>query len=210
MTEPNTLLEPITRHNTAVLLVDHQVGLLSGVRDMPVEELKHNVAALARAAVALGLPLVVTTTAADGMWGPTAPELVAALPPEVDIIDRSTVNAWDDARVRVAVEATGRRKLIIAGVSLEVCAALPAYSATAAGHDAYVAVDASGTFSATKREAGLLRMTQAGVVVSDYASLIVEALADNADPAANAVYEALDMPFATLVGQMSAAYRAAG
>ncbi|MCP2343194.1 isochorismatase family protein [Actinomadura rupiterrae] len=204
----NRNLEPITRHNTAVLLVDHQVGLLSGVRDKPVEELKHNVAALARAATVLSLPLVVTTTAADGMWGPTAPELVDALPSDVKIIDRSTVNAWDDERVRAAVEATGRRKLIIAGLSLEVCAALPAYSATAAGYDAYVAIDACGTFSRTKREAGLLRMAHAGVLVSDYSSLIVEALADNADIKANAVYEALDMPFATLVGQMAAAYGA--
>ncbi|MFE2102593.1 isochorismatase family protein [Streptomyces sp. NPDC059468] len=98
------------------------------------------------------------------------------------MIDRSTVNAWHDDAVREAVEATGRQKLIFAGVSLEVCAALPAIAATAAGYDAYVAVDASGTFSRTKREAGLLRMQQAGVIVSDYATLLVEALADNAAP----------------------------
>ncbi|MEV6421960.1 isochorismatase family protein [Streptomyces sp. NPDC051662] len=206
--ERGGFLDPITRENVAVVLVDHQVGLLSGVRDIPVGELKHNVVALAKAAAALDIPLVTTTTAADSMWGPTAPELVEALPAGQEIIDRSSVNAWDDDRVREAIEATGRRKLIFAGVSLEVCAALPAYSALAAGHDAYVAVDASGTFSATKREAGLLRMQQAGVVLSDYSTLMVEALADNAAPEAGAVYAALDMPFAVLVGQISAAYRA--
>ncbi|MFJ9706591.1 isochorismatase family protein [Streptomyces sp. NPDC101234] len=116
-------------------------------------------------------------------------------------------HAWHDDRVREAVEATGRRKLIFAGVSLEVCAALPAIAATAAGYDAYVAVDASGTFSRTKRETGLLRMQQAGVVVSDYATLMVEALADNALPESGALYTALDMPFAVLVGQISAAHR---
>ncbi|MFF9076488.1 isochorismatase family protein [Streptomyces sp. NPDC014735] len=84
------------------------------------------------------------------------------------------------------------RKLIFAGVSLEVCAALPAISATAAGHDAYVAVDASGTFSRAKREAGLLRMQQAGVILSDYATLMVETLADNAAPESGALYAALD------------------
>ncbi|MFE7527335.1 isochorismatase family protein [Kitasatospora sp. NPDC057542] len=208
MSERSRFLEPITRENVAVVLVDHQVGLLSGVRDIPVGELKHNVVALARAATVLGIPLVVTTTAADSMWGPTAPELVAALPAGQKIIDRSTVNAWHDERVRGAIQATGRQKLIFAGVSLEVCAALPAYSATAAGCDAYVAVDASGTFSRTKREAGLLRVQQAGVIVSDYATLMVEALADNAAPEAEALYAALDMPFAVLVGQISAAYRA--
>ncbi|MGW3508659.1 isochorismatase family protein [Streptomyces sp. NPDC000994] len=208
MSERSTFLEPITRENAAVVLVDHQVGLLSGVRDIPVGELKHNVVALARAATVLGMPLVVTTTAADSMWGPTTPELVQALPAGQKIIDRSTVNAWHDDRVRGAIEATGRQKLIFAGVSLEVCAALPALSATAAGHDAYVAVDASGTFSQAKRETGLLRMHQAGVVVSDYATLMVEALADNASPEAGALYAALDMPFAVLVGQISTAYRA--
>ncbi|MFI1363303.1 isochorismatase family protein [Streptomyces griseochromogenes] len=208
MSERSKFLESITRENAAVVLVDHQVGLLSGVRDIPLGELKHNVVALARAATVLGIPLVVTTTAADSMWGPTAPELVEALPAGHKIIDRSTVNAWHDDRVREAIETTGRQKLIFAGVSLEVCAALPAISATAAGFDAYVAVDASGTFSQAKREAGLLRMQQAGVIVSDYATLMVEALADNALPEAGSFYAALDMPFAVLVGQISAAYQA--
>ena len=208
MTERNRFLEPITRQNAAVVLVDHQVGLMSGVRDIPVGELKHNVAAMAKAATALGIPLAVTTTAAESMWGPTVPELVAALPAGQKIIDRSTVNAWHDDRVREAIEATGRRKLIFAGVSLEVCAALPAIASTAAGYDAYVAVDASGTFSQTKREAGLLRMQQAGVILSDYATLLVEPLADNAAPEAGAVYAALDMPFAVLVGQIAAAHSA--
>jgi nicotinamidase-related amidase len=207
MTERNKFLESITRENAAVVLVDHQVGLVSGIRDIPVGELKHNVVALARAAAALGLPLVVTTTAAESMWGPTVPELVEALPAGQEIIDRSTVNAWHDDRVRAAIEATGRQKLIFAGVSLEVCAALPAITSTAAGYDAYVAVDASGTFSQTKREAGLLRMQQAGVILSDYATLMVEPLADNAAPESGAVYAALDMPFAVLVGQIAAAHR---
>ncbi|MFJ2865991.1 isochorismatase family protein [Kitasatospora sp. NPDC087314] len=209
MSEHGKFLEPVTRENAVVILVDHQVGLLSGVRDIPLGELKHNVVALARAATVLGIPLVVTTTAADSMWGPTTPELVQALPAGQRIIDRSTVNAWHDSRVREAIEATGRQKLIFAGVSLEVCAALPAIAATAAGHHAYVAVDASGTFSQAKREAGLLRMQQAGVTVSDYATLMVEALADNAAPEAGDLYAALDMPFAVLVGQISAAARPA-
>ncbi|MFF8913300.1 isochorismatase family protein [Streptomyces sp. NPDC015032] len=208
MSEHSSFMEPITRENVAVVLVDHQVGLLSGVRDIPLGELKHNVVALARGATVLGIPLVVTTTAADSMWGPTAAELVQALPAGQEIIDRSTVNAWHDDRVREAIEATDRQKLVFAGVSLEVCAALPAISATAAGYGAYVAVDASGTFSQAKHEAGLLRMQQAGVIISDYATLMVEALADNAAPDAGALYAALDMPFAVLVGQISAAYLA--
>jgi nicotinamidase-related amidase len=206
MSERNKFHEFLTAENAAVLLVDHQVGLYSGVRDIGLRDLKHNVVSLAKAAQALDLPTVVTTTMAEGMWGPLIPELLEALPSGQEVIDRSTVNAWHDERVRNAVRAIGRSKLIIAGVSLEVCAALPAIAATAEGFDAYVAVDASGTFWETKRDAGLLRMQQAGVIPSDYATLMVEILADNAAARADEVYVALDMPFAVLVGQMAEAH----
>ncbi|HEX9515649.1 MAG TPA: isochorismatase family protein [Streptosporangiaceae bacterium] len=206
MSERNKFHEFLTAENAAVLLVDHQVGLYSGVRDIGLRDLKHNVVSLAKAAQALDLPTVVTTTMADGMWGPLIPELREALPSGQEVIDRSTVNAWHDERIRDAVRATGRSKLIIAGVSLEVCAALPAIAATADGFDAYVAVDASGTFWETKRDAGLLRMQQAGVIPIDYATLMVEILADNAAARAGEVYAALDMPFAVLVGQMAEAH----
>jgi nicotinamidase-related amidase len=199
------IYSPLTADNAALVLVDHQVGLMTGVRDYSTGELKHNVVALAKAAKALNLPIVVTTTARDSMWGPTIPELVDALP-GVKIIDRSSVNAYDDERVAKAIEATGRKKLIFAGISLEVCAAFPAMTAVARGLDAYVAVDASGTFSGTKREAGLLRMAQAGVILSDYATMMVEILKDNGRPEAGAVYGALDMPWATLVGQIAKAF----
>lgn len=198
----NRTYEPLTADNAAVILVDHQVGLMTGVRDYSTGELKHNVVALAKAAKALNLPIVVVTTARDSMWGPTIPELVEALP-GIEIIDRSSVNAYDDERVAKAIEATGRKKLIFAGISLEVCAAFPAMTAVARGLDAYIAVDASGTFSETKRQAGLLRMQQAGVILSDYATLMVEILKDNGRPEAGAVYAALDMPWATLVGQVA-------
>ena len=205
MVDKNHAYEPLTAKNAAVILVDHQVGLLTGVRDISTGELKHNVIGLAKAAKLLNLPLVVTTTARDSMWGPTFPELVEALP-GIEIIDRSTVNAFDDARVTRAIEATGRKKLIFAGVSLEICAAFPAITAVGRGLDAYVAVDACGTFSQTKREVGLLRMLQAGVIVTDYASLMVEILRDNLRPDAGAIYGAIDMPWATLVGQIARAY----
>src|SRR5438270_13903490 len=185
--------EPLTSENAALILVDHQVGLMTGVRDYSTGELKHNVVALAKAAKALKLPVAVPTAAGDSMRGPTFPELVEALP-GIKIIDRSTVNAWDDPRVAAAIEATGRKKLIIAGISLEVCAAFPAITAIGKGYEAYVAVDASGTFSDTKREAGLLRMQQGGVIVSDYATLMVEILKDYARPEAAAVHNALDRP----------------
>lgn len=205
MTGKSGPYEPLTAENAALILVDHQVGLMTGVRDYPVAMLKHNVVALAKAAKALKLPIVVTTTARDSMWGPTIPELVEALP-AIEIIDRSSVNAYDDARVARAIRGTGRTKLIFAGLSLEVCAALPAMTTVGLGLDAYVAVDACGTFSETKHQVGLLRMVQAGVIVSDYGTLMVEILKDNRRPEAGVVYAAMDMDWAKLVGQVSAAY----
>jgi len=205
MTNHTRLSEPLTAQNAALILIDHQVGLMTGVRDISTGELKHNVVGLAKAATLLNLPIIVTTTARDSMWGPTFPELVEALP-GIDIIDRATVNAFDDARVSRAIEATGRNRLIFAGVSLEICAAFPAMTAVSKGLDAYVAVDACGTFSQTKREVGLLRMMQAGVITTDYASLMVEILKDNSRPDAGAIYAAIDMPWAKLVGQIAHAY----
>lgn len=193
--------EPLSASNVAVVLVDHQVGLITGVRDYSIAELKHNVIGLAKAARALDLPVVTTTTSAETLWGPAFPELRAALPGQT-FIDRTTVNAWDDPRVEAAIRATGRSKLIFAGVSLEVCAAFPAMRAAREGFDAYVAVDASGTFNATKRETGIIRLIQSGVVVADASSLIVEILGDNASPKAEAVYTALGMDWAILVGQV--------
>jgi nicotinamidase-related amidase len=205
MVDRNRPYEPLTSDNAALVLVDHQVGLMTGVRDMSPGELKHNVVGLAKAAKALKLPIVVTTTARDSMWGPTFPELVEALP-GVQIIDRSSVNAFDDARTAHAIEATGRKKLVFAGLSLEVCAAFPAITALGKGLDAYVAVDACGTFNDTKRQLGIARLMQAGVIVSDYATLMMEIMKDNSRPEAGAVYGAIDMDWAKLVGQLAHAY----
>jgi len=196
--------ERLTPDNAALLLIDHQVGLFTGVRDISVGELKHNVVALAKAAKVLNVPVIMTATSPD-IWGPIIPELTETLP-EISIINRTTVNAFDDARFAKAVEAAGRKKLIIAGVSTEVCLAFPAIHATGNGYDAYAVIDASGTFSDTKRITGLLRMLQAGVILTDYATVAVEMLKDNASPKAGALYGALDMPFAVLVGQLAGAF----
>jgi hypothetical protein len=109
--------------------------------------------------------------------------------------------------LRLSRGGTGLKKLIFAGISLEVCAAFPAITAVGKSLDAHVAVDASGTFSETKRQAGLLRMLQGGVILSDYATLMVEIRKDNAREEAGAVHGAIDTPWAKLVAQVADAYR---
>ncbi|MFP3566661.1 isochorismatase family protein [Paraburkholderia sp. SIMBA_030] len=194
---PSQFLERLTRDNAALLLVDHQVGLYSGVRDIDTLELTHNVVGLTKAALALKVPVVVTTTT-ENMWGPMIPELTEALP-GVERIERTTVNAWDEPRVVAAVKATGRRKLIITGISTDVCLAFPSIAAIADGYSSYAVIDASGGFSRTQVDMGIRRMEQAGVIPVGYSNVAVEMLADNAAPEARAVYAALGIPFAGLV-----------
>ncbi|OWQ90542.1 isochorismatase [Roseateles aquatilis] len=189
--------ERITRDNAVLVIVDHQVGLYTGVRDIDTLQLKHNIVGLTKAAVALKVPVIVTTTT-ENMWGPMIPELTDALP-GVKRIERTTVNAWDDPRVVAAIQATGRKHLIITGVSTDVCLAFPAMSAVAEGYHAYAVIDASGGFSKTQVDMGVQRMVQAGVAPVGYSNIAVELLGDNASPDAGAVYAALGIPFAGLV-----------
>ena len=201
-------MERITRSNCSVLIIDHQVGLYTGVRDMPIEKLKHNVVGLAKAARVMDIPIVAATTARDYLWGPLIPELLAVLD-GTEIIDRNLLNAWDEPSFVKAVESTKRKNLIIAGLSLGLCAVLPALSALRAGYQSYVPIDACGTFDLQKREAGVARLVQSDAVVSDVFSLMCEVMADNAAPFSPEVYEALDPPFGTLMGQVAAGLNAA-
>lgn len=190
----------LNRETTTLVLVDHQVGLLSGVRDIKTSELKANLVALVRCAKLLGLPIVATNVAPE-MWGPLLPEVAAELA-GLKVINRTMVNAWDEKKVVDAIAQTGRNQLLIAGISLEVCAAFPALSAKAAGYDARVVVDASGTFNEAKRQTGLTRLQMAGVQVVDYATAATELLHDNADPLAGPLYGAMNMDFSTIVYQL--------
>jgi len=189
--------ETITSENGALVLVDHQIGLYTGVRDIPVEESKHNIIGLVKAAKILKLPIVVTTTT-ESMWGPMIPELQDLLK-DTPTIERTSVNAWDDPRVANAIEKTGRKKLIMTGITTDVCLAFPAITAVGKGYDVYAVIDASGAFTKLQGELGVLRMVQAGVKVVGYSNVIVEILKDNANPLAYEVYTGLDMPFAGLV-----------
>lgn len=101
--------------------------------------------------------------------------------------------------MREAVAATGRKQLVVAGISFEVCASLPAIAAKEEGYDPRVVLDASGTFYDAKRMAGLHRLTALGIQVTDYATVAVELLRDNADSAADKVYGALDFDFSRIV-----------
>ena len=187
--------------SAVLLLVDHQSGLVAGLRDLAPDEVRHNVVAFARAARVLGVPVVLTSTA-PMMWGPTLPELTEALP-GVDNIERSVVNAWDEPRVREAVRRTGRQKLLIGGITTHVCLAFPAMSAVADGYDVYALLDASGTWSDLLQRTAIEHMRQAGVTITSGAAAFIELLHDNASPIAGEFYAALDLPATRYILQIT-------
>jgi len=146
----------------AVLLVDHQAGLLSLVRDIDPDKFKNNVLALADAARYFGLPTILTTSFEDGPNGPLVPELKEIFPDAPYIARPGQINAWDNEDFLNAVKATGKEQLIIAGVVTEVCVAFPTLSALAEGYEVFVVTDASGTFNPLTRDAAWMRMQAAG------------------------------------------------
>lgn len=152
----------LDKNNAAVLLVDHQTGLLSLVRDIDPDKFKNNVLAVANIAKYFNLPTILTTSFEDGPNGPLVPELKDMFPDAPYIARPGQINAWDNEDFVKAVKATGKKQLIIAGVVTEVCVSFPTLSALEEDFDVFVITDASGTFNALTRDAAWNRMSQAG------------------------------------------------
>lgn len=159
MTKPYVRLE---KDNAAVLLVDHQAGLLSLVRDIDPDTFRNNVLALADLAKYFHLPTVLTTSFEDGPNGPLMTELKETFPDAPYIARPGQINAWDNEDFVKAVKVTGRRQLVVAGIVTEVCVAFPALSALAEGFEVFVVTDASGTFNDVTRHSAWDRMSAAG------------------------------------------------
>lgn len=157
-----TTYNRLDKDNAAVLMVDHQAGLLSLVRDIDPDRFKNNVLALADLAKYFKLPTILTTSFEDGPNGPLVPELKQLFPDAPYIARPGQINAWDNADFVKAVKATGRKQLIIAGVVTEVCVAFPALSAIEEGFEVFVVTDASGTFNELTRQSAWDRMSNAG------------------------------------------------
>lgn len=164
----------LDKTNAAVLLVDHQTGLLSLVRDIEPDRFKNNVLALADLAKYFRLPTILTTSFEDGPNGPLVPELKETFPDAPFIARPGQINAWDNEDFVKAVKATGRKQLILAGVVTEVCVAFPALSALAEGFDVFVVTDASGTFNELTRHSAWSRMAAAGAQLMTWFAVACE------------------------------------
>lgn len=170
--------EKLNPQNAAMLLIDHQVGTMNfGIADLDALQLKNQTLWLAEAAKIFGLPVILTTSNPNGANGPLFPELIASVP-DAPIIDRLIINAWDDPAFVDAVKKTGRSKLIMAGVTADVCLTFPAVGARSEGYDVYAVMDASGTVNAHALQASMFRMSQAGVKIANTNMVIAELLAN--------------------------------
>lgn len=164
----------LDKNDVTLLMVDHQAGLLSLVRDFQPDEFKNNVMALADIAKFFELPTILTTSFEDGPNGPMVPELKQAFPNAPYIARPGQINAWDNDDFVQAVKDTGNSQVLIAGVVTDVCVTFPALSAIEAGYDVFVVTDASGTFNPTVRDAAWNRMSQAGVQLMNWFSVAGE------------------------------------
>ena len=156
--------ELLTPENSQIIFIDHQPQMAFGVQSIDRQTLKNNVVALAKAARLYDIPVTITTVETESFSGFTYPELLGVFP-EQEILERTSMNSWDDQKVRDALAANGRKKVIVSGLWTSVCNNLFAFSAMAeAGYEIYMVEDASGDVSTAAQNYAMQRMIQAGVV----------------------------------------------
>lgn len=174
------MIENFSGTNAAMLLIDHQVGTMEMVHSTPLEEMKKNTLVLAKAAKVLNMPVVLTSSMEENFQGPLLPAFKEILPKEFEArIKRSgVVDAMDDENFSNAVKATERKKLILAGVTTDVCVVYPTLTALSEGYDVQVVVDACGSPTKLADEVALRRIDKAGATLTSTSQLIAE-LAQN-------------------------------
>jgi nicotinamidase-related amidase len=164
----------INPDDAIILLIDHQSGLFQLVKDMSVPELRRNVTALAKVATMQKIPVITTASVPEGPNGPVIPEIHQVAPHAQFVARQGQINAWDMPNFVKAIEATGRKTLIIAGTLTSVCLAFPCISAVAAGYKVYAVVDASGNWSKMATDLTIARLAQAGVIPIDTMAVVSE------------------------------------
>ena len=163
----------LTPQNSALVVIDYQPSQFQTVTSIDHDVLVRNIVSVARTAKAFGLPIVLSTVNVANGQGPTVPELKEVLADSSEI-DRTQINAWEDVEFRQAVEATGRRKLIMTALWTEVCLTFPSLDALGEGYEVYPVVDAVGGTSLEAHRAGIERVVQAGAQPISWVSLACE------------------------------------
>ena len=167
-------LEVLTPENSQLIFIDHQPQMAFGVQSIDRQTLKNNVVALAKSAKVFNIPTTITTVETEGFSGHTYPELLAVFP-DHKILERTSMNSWDDQNVRDALAKNGRKKVIVAGLWTEVCNLSFALCAALEGnYEIYMVADASGGTSVEAHKYAMDRMTQAGIIPVTWQQVLLE------------------------------------
>jgi len=171
MTNKPDLLTP---DNCQLIFIDHQPQMAFGVQSIDRQVLKNNTVALAKSAKVFGIPTTITTVETTSFSGHTYPELLAVFP-EHPILERTSMNSWDDQKVRDALAKNGPKKVVVSGLWTEVCNNGFAFSAMAeGGYEIYMVADASGGTTKEAHDYAMQRMIQAGVVPMTWQQVLLE------------------------------------
>ena len=167
-------LELLTPQNCQLIFIDQQPQMAFGVQSIDRQTLKNNVVALAKAAKVFQIPTTITTVETESFSGHSFPELLEVFPNH-KILERTSMNSWDDQNVRDALEKNGRKKVVVAGLWTEVCNLTFALSAMReGGYEIYMVADASGGTSVDAHNYAMQRMVQAGVIPVTWQQVLLE------------------------------------
>lgn len=170
----NPKLEVLTPQNSQLIIIDQQPQMAFGVQSIDRQTLKNNVVGLAKAAKVFNIPTTITTVETESFSGFTYPELLDVFPSH-KILERTSMNSWDDQKVRDALAANGRKKVVVAGLWTEVCNTTFALCAMLEGeYEIYMVADASGGTSKEAHDYAMQRMIQAGVVPVTWQQVLLE------------------------------------
>jgi len=172
-----------TPDNCVFAFIDHQTGLMNLVDSARPVEFKNMVIALAKTAKLHKVPVVITTSAETGPNGPFIPEVIKLLPDAPLISRPGQINAWDNDDFVAAIKKTGRKKIVMSGITTDVCVAFATLSALDAGYEVYVVADASGSMNADTQNASQMRMANAGAIMGTWFAISCELLSDWRNPA---------------------------
>jgi len=170
---PGDAKKLLSPQNSAVIMIDHQSQMAFAVQSIDRTLLTNNAVALAKTAKAFNVPTVLTTVAEKSFSGPLFGGIKAALP-DARVIDRTTMNSWEDKNFRDAVKKTGKKKLVMAALWTEVCLVMPALAALEEGYEVYIVTDASGGVTKEAHDMAVTRMVQAGAVPITWMQLLLE------------------------------------
>jgi nicotinamidase-related amidase len=180
-----TMKGQFTPENSVLVLVDYQVGTLQLIRTSSSDLCLRNAVTLASAAKALKIPVVLTSSQEDRIQGPISPALQKALPDafKARVKRQGIVNAWGDPNFTAAIEATGRKNIIMGGVTTDICLVFPSISAVQEGYNVLAVMDAGGSSYEIQEEMAQRRMMHAGVVLTTTNTMVAELVQNWATPA---------------------------